>query len=56
MPPSELRSHNWFGHFEVDDVDPLYAEIIARGATRSSPKGHVTTTDGHRIVFGQEAG
>ena len=62
MRPSELGSHNWFGYLEVDDVDALYAEIVTRGATCSSPKDThygmrevvVTTVDGHRIVFGQE--
>ncbi len=61
-PASELGSHNWFGYLEVDDVDALYAEIVARGAASSAPKqAHygmreivVTTIDGHRIVFGQE--
>lgn len=64
MRPNELGSHNWFGYFEVDDVDALYAEITARGAICTAPKGThygmreivVTTIDGHRIVFGQETG
>ena len=51
-------------NLEVDDVGALCAEIIARGATCSSPKEThygmreivVTTIDGHRIVFGQESG
>jgi catechol 2,3-dioxygenase-like lactoylglutathione lyase family enzyme len=62
MAPSELGSHNWFGYLEVDDVDALYAEIAARGATCAPPKDThygmreivVTTVDGHRIVFGQQ--
>jgi uncharacterized glyoxalase superfamily protein PhnB len=62
MPATELRSHNWFGYLQVDDVDALHAEIAARGATCTSPKDRdygmreivVTTVDGHRIVFGQE--
>ena len=62
MRPSELGSHNWFGYLEVDDVDALHTEIVARGATCSLPKDThygmreivVTTVDGHRIVFGQE--
>ena len=64
MRPSELGSHNWFGYLEVDDVDALHAEIVARGAASTSPKDThygmreivVTTVDGHRIVFGQEVG
>ncbi len=62
MRPAELGSHNWFGYFAVDDVDALYAEITARGATSTPPADKpygmreivVTTADGHRIVFGQE--
>jgi catechol 2,3-dioxygenase-like lactoylglutathione lyase family enzyme len=62
MRPSELGSHNWFGYLEVDDVDALHTEIVARGATCSLPKDThygmreivVTTVDGHRVVFGQE--
>ena len=63
MPASALGSHSWFGYVEVDDVDALHAEIAARGATCSAPANRhygmreivVTTVDGHRIVFGQEA-
>jgi catechol 2,3-dioxygenase-like lactoylglutathione lyase family enzyme len=59
--PSDLGSHNWFGYLDVDDVDALHAEITARGASCSAPKNApygmreivVTTSDGHRIVFGQ---
>jgi catechol 2,3-dioxygenase-like lactoylglutathione lyase family enzyme len=59
---SELGSHNWFGYLQVDNVDALHAEIVARGAACSPPKNTdygmrevvVTTVDGHRIVFGQE--
>lgn len=64
MRPTELGSHNWFGYLEVEDVDALYAEITARGAICTAPKGThygmreivVTTIDGHRIVFGQKTG
>ena len=60
---SELGSHSWFGYLEVDDVDALQAEIVARGGICSAPRDThygmrevvVTTVDGHRIVFGQEA-
>jgi catechol 2,3-dioxygenase-like lactoylglutathione lyase family enzyme len=37
-PATELRSHNWFGYLQVDDVDTLHAEIIARGAACTPPK------------------
>jgi catechol 2,3-dioxygenase-like lactoylglutathione lyase family enzyme len=63
MPPSELGPHNWFGYLSVDDVDALHAELTAAGATCSPPADTayamreivVTTPDGHRIVFGQDA-
>jgi len=62
MPPSALGSHNWFGYVAVNDIDALHAEIAARGASCSTPENRpygmrevVTTVDGHRIVFGQEA-
>jgi catechol 2,3-dioxygenase-like lactoylglutathione lyase family enzyme len=62
MPASELGSHNWFGYLSVDNVDALYAELMARGAACTTPTDRtygmreivVTTPDGHRIVFGQE--
>ena len=62
VPASELGSHNWFGYLSVDNVDALYAELIARGAACTTPTDRtygmreivVTTPDGHRIVFGQE--
>ena len=60
--PADLGSHSWFGYLEVDNIDALYDEIVARGATCSQPADRhygmrevvVTTVDGHRIVFGQE--
>lgn len=59
--PSALGSHNWFGYLDVDDVDGLHAEFVARGAVCSAPKDTdygmreivVTTIDGHRLVCGQ---
>ena len=61
-PASDLGSHNWFGYFDVDDVDSLHAELTARGAACTAPKNThygmreivVTTIDGHRLVFGQQ--
>jgi len=60
-PANKIGSHNWFGYIDVDDVDALHAELMARGAMSSAPKDTnynmreivVTTTDGHRLVFGQ---
>jgi predicted enzyme related to lactoylglutathione lyase len=62
MRPADLGSHGWFSYLEVDDIDALHAEIVARGATCTAPANRhygmrevvVTTVDGHRIVFGQE--
>jgi catechol 2,3-dioxygenase-like lactoylglutathione lyase family enzyme len=62
LRPVDLGSHNWFGYLNVDDVDALHAEIMARGAACSTPSNTsygmreivVTTLDGHRIVFGQD--
>ncbi|MBV9735109.1 MAG: VOC family protein [Acidisphaera sp.] len=60
--PADLGAHSWFGYLEVDDVDALHDELTARGAACTQPTDKpygmreivVTTTDGHRIVFGQE--
>ena len=62
MRAADIGSHSWFGYLEVDDVDALRVEIMARGADCSTPTVQpygmreivVTTVDGHRIVFGQE--
>jgi hypothetical protein len=61
---SEIGSHNWFGYLDGDDSDALYTEFAARGAQCTPPVDRdygmreivVTTTDGHRIVFGQQSG
>jgi catechol 2,3-dioxygenase-like lactoylglutathione lyase family enzyme len=37
LPASALGSHNWFGYLNVDDVDALRAEFVARGAACSQP-------------------
>ena len=60
-PASEIGSHSWFGYLDVDDVEALHGEFIARGARCTAPKDAsygmreivVTTIDGHKIVFGQ---
>lgn len=59
--PGALGSHNWFGYIDVDNVDSLHVEFIARGAICTAPKDTrygmreivVTTIDGHRVVYGQ---
>jgi catechol 2,3-dioxygenase-like lactoylglutathione lyase family enzyme len=61
MVPSALGSHNFFGYLDVNDLDGLCAEFVARGAVCSVPKDThygmreivVTTPDGHRLVCGQ---
>ncbi len=61
LPAADIGSHSWFGYLEVDDIEALYAEFTARGATCSAPFDQhyrmremvVTTVDGHRIVFAQ---
>ena len=61
--PAEIGPHNWFAYVSVDDLDALHAELAARGADCSQPTNTsygmremiVTTLDGHRIVFGQDA-
>jgi len=63
IPAAEIGAHSWLGYLSVDHVDVLYAEITARGATSSEPRDThygmreivVTTIDGHRFVFGQDA-
>ena len=57
--------HSWYAHVIVEDVDSLYADVKARGATILSALADkpwdirefsVETPDGHRIVFGQVIG
>jgi len=57
--------HSWYAHVIVEDVDSLYADVKARGATILSALADkpwdirefsVETPDGHRIVFGQIIG
>ena len=63
-PATEIFPHDWFGYLETDDIAALRSEFVGRGAQCSEPWDQpygmreiiVTTTDGHRIVFGQEIG
>ena len=57
--------HSWYAHVIVEDVNSLYADVKARGATILSALADkpwdirefsVETPDGHRIVFGQVIG
>jgi uncharacterized glyoxalase superfamily protein PhnB len=61
-PAGELGNHSWFAYWNVEGVDDLYRELVAKGAIVSSaptdkPWGlrefGLCTPDGHRIVCGQ---
>lgn len=61
-PASELANHSWFVYWNVEGVDELYREFVAKGALVSSrptdkPWGlrefGLSTPDGHRIVCGE---
>lgn len=63
VPASDTNNHSYFAHVIVDAVDPLSAEMTARGAivlqpVRDKPWGlrefAVATPEGHRIMFAQE--
>jgi catechol 2,3-dioxygenase-like lactoylglutathione lyase family enzyme len=59
---ADIGAHSWFGYIGVDDVDALYDDFTAKGATCLAPRDQpygmreivVTTPDGHRIVFATE--
>lgn len=62
LPPQDLGDHSYFAYLEVDDIDALYEEVTAKGATvtkklRDEPWGMrefgLRTVDGHRIMFGR---
>lgn len=64
LSPEELGDHSYFAYLEVDDIDELYAGVVARGARllkklRTEPWGMrefgIRTVDGHRIMFGSPA-
>jgi len=61
-PAGELGNHSWYAYWNVDAVDDLYREFVAKGALVSSqpttkPWGlrefGLSTPDGHRIVCGE---
>lgn len=63
VPASQINDHPYFAYFEVQGIDDLQSEFVARGsqslaAPESKPWGMrefmVTTPDGHRIMFGQD--
>jgi uncharacterized glyoxalase superfamily protein PhnB len=62
-PAGELGNHSYFAYWNVQGVDDLYKEFVAKGALVSSklinkPWGlrefGLSTPDGHRIVCGEE--
>ena len=59
----QLGDHSYYGYITVDDVDALYVEFGKSGVQfiqplASKPWGMrefgIRTTDGHRLMFGQE--
>lgn len=61
-PAGELGNHSYFVYWNVEGVDDMYREFMAKGAVISSrptnkPWGlrefGVSTPDGHRIVCGE---
>jgi len=61
-PAGELGNHSYFAYWNVEGVDQLFAEFVAKGAIVSSkptdkPWGlrefGLSTPDGHRIVCGE---
>ena len=63
IPATQINDHSYFAYIEVQGIDELHDEFLARGLTslpvpESKPWGMrefmVTTPDGHRIMFGQE--
>lgn len=60
----ELGDHSYIAYVNVDDVDELYSELLARGATIRTPpqirpwgmrEFALQTPDGHRMTFGSAA-
>ena len=63
--PEELGDHSYFAYLEVDDVDALHRDFVAKEVSiikelRSEPWGMrefgIRTIDGHRMMFGQPSG
>jgi len=62
-PAGELGNHSYFAYWNVEGVDELFQEFLAKGALLSShptdkPWGMrefaLRTPDGHRITCGEE--
>jgi uncharacterized glyoxalase superfamily protein PhnB len=61
-PAAELGNHSYFAYWNVEGVDDLYREFVAKGALVSSKPTNkpwglrefgLSTPDGHRIVSGE---
>ena len=61
VPANELGDHSYVAYVNVDDIDGLYGEFVARGvAIRTPPETKpwgmrefaLQTPDGHRMTFG----
>src|SRR3954464_5947006 len=61
-PAGELGDHSYFAYWNVEGVDELYRELVAKGALVSSAPTNkpwglrefgLSTPDGHRIVCGE---
>ena len=62
QPAGELGDHSYFAYWNVEGVDDLYREFVAKGALVSSAPTNkpwglrefgLRTPDGHRIVCGE---
>ena len=62
VPASELNNHSYFAYMNVEGIDELYEQVVAKGAKilkslRDEDWGQrefsVRTVDGHRIMFGE---
>lgn len=62
LPAAELGDHSYIAYWNVEGIDDLYKEIVARGAVVVSAPADkpwglrefvLRTPDGHRIVCGQ---
>ncbi len=60
----ETGCHSYFGYFDTENIEDLYAEYVAKGLEivsklEDKPWGQrefaVRTIDGHRITFGEAA-
>jgi uncharacterized glyoxalase superfamily protein PhnB len=61
-PAGELGNHSYFAYWNVEGVDDLFREFVAKGALVSSAPANkpwglrefgLSTPDGHRIVCGE---